>query len=324
MRQAGRYLPEYRELRGDRDILATCKDPAQVVEVTMQPLRRMELDAAILFSDIMVPLAGVGVDVRIEPGRGPIVDTPVRGASDVERLRPLEPDQDVPEVLEAIRLLRKELSVPLIGFAGAPFTLASYLVEGGPSRNHELTKALMLSNTGTWDALMRALVAIVQPHLRAQVAAGAQALQVFDSWVGALDPDDYRAHVLPHMRGLFDSLIDLAVPVIHFGVGTGELLPLLREAGGTVMGIDWRTPLDEGWHRVGGSANVAAQGNLDPAALLAPWEAVEAKARRVLERAGGRDGHIFNLGHGVLPPTPPETLQRLVDFVHAEGERKPR
>ncbi len=321
MRQAGRYLPEYRELRGDRDILETCRDPEHVVEITLQPLRRMPLDAAIVFSDIMVPLSAVGIDVRIEPGHGPVVDTPVRSAADVARIRPLEPEQDVPEALEAIRLLRKELDVPLIGFAGAPFTLASYLVEGGPSRNHERTKALMLGEPQTWDALMRALVAVIEPHLRAQVAAGAQALQVFDSWVGSVDADDYRTSVLPHMRGLFDSLIDLDVPVIHFGVGTGELLPLLREAGGDVIGIDWRTPIDEAWHRIGGSANVAAQGNLDPGVLLAPWKAVQQKASRVLERAGGRDGHVFNLGHGVLPATEPAILQRLVDMVHATTER---
>ena len=227
----------------------------------------------------------------------------------------------MPEALEAIRLLRKELDVPLIGFAGAPFTLASYLVEGAPSRNHERTKALMLGDPRTWDSLMRALVAVVVPHLRAQAAAGAQALQVFDSWVGALDADDYRTSVLPHMRGVFDALTDLDVPVIHFGVGTGELLSLLREAGGDVIGIDWRTPIDEAWHRIGGSADVAAQGNLDPGVLLAPWEAVERKAMRVLERAGGRDGHVFNLGHGVLPATPPETLARLVDLVHATTQR---
>ncbi|MGZ8594726.1 MAG: uroporphyrinogen decarboxylase, partial [Actinomycetota bacterium] len=224
MRQAGRYLPEYRELRGDRDILETCRHPDQVVEITLQPLRRIELDAAILFSDIMVPLAAVGIDVRIEPGRGPVVDTPVRDDGDVARLRPLQPEQDVPEVLEAIRLLRAELSVPLIGFAGAPFTLASYLIEGEPSRTHERTKALMASDPMTWDALMRALVGIVVPHLRAQVEAGAQALQVFDSWVGALDRDDYRRRVQPHMSSLFAGLADLGVPVIHFGVGTGELL----------------------------------------------------------------------------------------------------
>ena len=321
MRQAGRYLPEYRELRGDRDILETCRAPDQVVEITLQPLRRMELDAAILFSDIMVPLAAVGVDVRIEPGRGPVVDTPIRGAADVPRLRPLEPEQDVPEVLEAIRLLRHELSVPLIGFAGAPFTLASYLIEGGPSRTHERTKALMASDPMTWDQLMRGLVAIVVPHLRAQVEAGAQALQVFDSWVGALDRDDYRRRVQPHMSHLFGELADLGVPLIHFGVGTGELLQHLSESGGDVIGLDWRVPLDEGWDRVGHDRGV--QGNLDPTCLLAPWETVERKAIEVLRRAGGRDGHIFNLGHGVLPSTDPSALARLAELVHSETERKP-
>jgi uroporphyrinogen decarboxylase len=321
MRQAGRYLPEYRAVRGDGDILQTCRLPDQVVEISLQPLRRMPLDAAIVFSDIMVPLAGVGIDVRIEPGRGPVVDPPIRSAADVSRIRPLEPEQDVPEVLESIRLLRKELTVPLIGFAGAPFTLASYLVEGGPSRTYERTKALMLGEPETWDTLMRSLIAVIEPHLRAQVAAGAQALQIFDSWVGALDVDDYRTSVLPFMRPLFDSLRELDVPVIHFGVDTGELLPSLREAGGSVIGVDRRTPLDVAWDRVGGPDAVAIQGNLDPAVLLAPWAVVEAKARRVLERAAGRDGHVFNLGHGVLPTTPPETLERLVDLVHATTER---
>ena len=323
MRQAGRYLPEYRELRGDRDILETCKDPAQVVEISLQPLRRMNVDAAILFSDIMVPLAGVGVPVRIESGRGPVVDDPVRDAAAVARLRPLEPDQDVPEVLEAIRLLRKELTIPLIGFAGAPFTLASYLVEGGPSRSHERTKALMLGDPTTWDALMRALVAIVRPHLRAQVVAGAQALQVFDSWVGALSPAQYRRSVLPHSRAIFEGLADLDVPTIHFGVGTGELLASMAEAGGDVIGVDWRTPLDAGWDRVGGPSVRGVQGNLDPATLLAPWDVVEPAALDVLAQAAGRDGHVFNLGHGVLPPTPPETLRRLVDLVHQRTERNP-
>jgi uroporphyrinogen decarboxylase len=320
MRQAGRYLPEYRELRGDRDILETCKDPAQVVEVTLQPLRRMDVDAAIVFSDIMVPLAAIGVPVRIESGRGPVVDDPVRDTAGVARLRPLEPEHDIPEVLEAIRLLRKELTVPLIGFAGAPFTLASYLVEGGPSRSHEQTKALMLGDPTLWEALMRALVAIIGPHLRAQVAAGAQAVQLFDSWVGALSPDQYRRSVLPHSRAIIEGLADLDVPTIHFGVGTGELLSLMAEAGGDVIGLDWRTPLDAGWDRVGPSAH-GVQGNLDPAALLAPWEVVEAGALDVLERAAGRAGHIFNLGHGVLPPTPPDTLTRLVDLVHERTER---
>lgn len=319
MRQAGRYLPEYRELRGEHDILETCRHPEEVVELTMQPLRRMAVDAAILFSDIMVPLAAVGVPLRIEPGRGPVVDEPMRGASDIERLRPLEPERDVPEVLEAIRLLRKELDVPLIGFAGAPFTLASYLVEGGPSRAHGRTKALLLGDPTVWDRLMNVLVAIVLSHLRAQTSAGVQALQVFDSWVGALDPSTYERAVLPHMRRLFDGLADLNVPTIHFGVGTGELLPLMRRAGGDVIGVDWRTPLDAAWERVG--YDVGVQGNLDPAALHAPWEVVAVEAERVIDRADMRDGHVFNLGHGVPPGTDPETLRRLVDLVHERTVR---
>ncbi|MEX2274701.1 MAG: uroporphyrinogen decarboxylase [Actinomycetota bacterium] len=316
MRQAGRYLPEYRELRGDRDILQTCREPELAVEITLQPLRRMDLDAAILFSDIMVPLAGVGVDVRIESGVGPVIDTPVRSADDVARLRLLEPERDVPEVLEAIRLLRKELSVPLIGFAGAPFTLASYLIEGGPSRTHERAKAMMFGDPGSWNSLMTILASIVQAHLRAQVAAGAQALQVFDSWVGALAPEDYARCVFPTMHSLFAGLADLGVPLIHFGVGTGELLGQMRRAGGDVIGIDWKTPLDVGWERVG--PGVGVQGNLDPTSVLAPWDVVEDRARAVLHRADARPGHVFNLGHGVLPSTSPDTLARLVDLVHQE------
>ena len=321
MRQAGRYLPEYRDLRGGRDILATCRDPEQVVELSLQPLKRMALDAAIVFSDIMVPLAAVGVPVRIEPGRGPVVDEPIRTASDVSRLRPLEPDADVPELAEAIRLLRKELRAPLIGFAGGPFTLASYLVEGGPSRGLERTKAMLFGEPALWDRLMEALVAIVLPHLRAQVAAGAQALQLFDSWVGALSPDAYERAVLPHVRRLFAGLGDLDVPLIHSGVGTGELLPLMRDAGGDVIGVDHRVPLDRAWDRVG--RDRAVQGNLDPAALLAPWEIVEREAVAVLDRAAAQDGHVFNLGHGVLPGTDPDVLARLVDLVHGRTERTP-
>ena len=320
MRQAGRYLPEYREVRGDGDILDTCMHPDLVAEITVQPLRRMAVDAAILFSDIMVPLAAVGVPVRIEPGVGPVVDEPIRALADVRRLRPLEPETDVPHVLDAIRLLRKELEVPLLGFAGAPFTLASYLVEGGPSRTHERTKALMLGEPEVWDALMGTLVAIVLPHLRAQVDAGAQALQVFDSWVGALGPDAYERSVLPHMRRLFDGLADLGVPTIHFGVGTGELLELMRRAGGDVIGVDWRTPLGVAWGRVGPEAGV--QGNLDPAVLSAPWNVIEAETDRVLLQANGRDGHIFNLGHGVPPTADPDTLRSLVDLVHERTERR--
>ena len=321
MRQAGRYLPEYREIRGDRDILETCKDVDRVVEITMQPLRRMPLDAAIVFSDIMVPLAAVGVPVRIEPGRGPLVDEPIRSRADVAALRPLEPAADVPEVLEAIRLLRTELAEPLIGFAGAPFTLASYLVEGGPSTHHDRTRALLHAEPEVWDALMRRLVEIVAAHLTAQAEAGAQALQVFDSWAGTLHPGAYRRAVAPHVQELFDRLVPLGVPLIHFGVGTGELLADMAAAGGDVIGVDRRTPLDAAWERVGGPAARAVQGNLDPAALLAPLDVVERETRAVLTSAGGRDGHVFNLGHGVLPDTPVAHLQRVVDLVHDLTER---
>jgi len=316
MRQAGRYLPEYRELRGDRDILETCRMPDLAAEITLQPLRRMPLDAAIVFSDLMVPLAAVGIPVRILPGTGPLIDDPIRGVADLDRLRPLEPEVDEPALLETIRLLRKELDVPLIGFGGAPFTLASYLVEGGPSRDHARTKALMHAEPATWARLMEQLVGIAGSHLRAQVAAGVQVVQVFDSWVGALDPTDYERFVLPHMRGLFEGL---EVPAIHFGVGTGELLPLMGRAGGDAIGVDHRVPLDAAWERIG--AHRAIQGNLDPAVCTAPWEAVERKALEVLDRGGMRDGHVFNLGHGVLPETPVGNLQRLVDLVHERTER---
>jgi uroporphyrinogen decarboxylase len=319
MRQAGRYLPEYRKLRGDGDILDTLHRPDEVLELTMQPLRRLHVDAAILFSDIVVPLAAIGVPVRIEPGRGPVIDEPVRSPADVDRLRGLEPLEDEGYVLESIRLLRKELDRPLIGFAGAPFTLASYLVEGGPSRDHARTKALMLGDPQTWDRLMQRLVAIVVAHLRAQVQAGAQAVQVFDSWVGALAPDDYARHVAPHVRDIFEALGAADVPTIHFGVGTGELLAQMRAAGGDAIGVDHRVPLDVAWERVG--RDRAVQGNLDPASLLAPWEVVRDKARDVLRLAGGRDGHVFNLGHGILPATPVDTLERLVELVHEETER---
>jgi uroporphyrinogen decarboxylase len=319
MRQAGRYLPEYRELRGDRDILETIRIPDEAVEITLQPLRRMPLDAAILFSDIVVPLVATGVAFRIETGRGPVLDEPIRSLPDVDRLRPLEPEVDEPYTLEAIRALVRELQVPLIGFAGAPFTLASYLIEGGPSRDHAKTKGLMFADPATWDALMGALLDVVVPHLRAQVEAGASALQVFDPWVGALAPAAYRANVLPHMRRLFDGIADLAVPTIHFGVGTSELLEMMREAGGDAIGVDHRIPLDRALERLGPST--ALQGNLDPTVLLAPWNVVEREALDVLHRAGGRSGHVFNLGHGVLPDTPVENLQRLVDLVHERSER---
>ena len=314
MRQAGRYLPEYRSLRHGRDILEMCRNPDLVTELTLQPLRRMPLDAAILFSDIMVPVASMGIDVRIEPGVGPIVEDPLRSHGDVRRLRALEPEADVPFVLEAIRFLRKELDVPLIGFSGAPFTLASYLIEGGPSRNHERTKALMHGAPEAWEDLIGVLADSVLSYLRAQISAGAQTVQIFDSWVGALDRDDYMRFVLPPTRRIFSGLEETNVPRILFGVGTGEILDLLSDAGPDVVGLDWRVDLDAGWRRVG--FDMSVQGNLDPAVCLAPWQAVEAKTLAILDRVRGRPGHVFNLGHGVLPGTPPETLARLVDLVH--------
>jgi uroporphyrinogen decarboxylase len=317
MRQAGRYLPEYRELRGERDILEACREPDLAAEITLQPLRRMPLDAAIVFSDIMVPLAGIGIGVRIAPGTGPLIDDPIRSSADLARLRPLEPDADEPSLLETIRLLRKVVGVPLVGFSGAPFTLASYLVEGGPSRDHVRTKALMHSDPAAWAELMRRLGGIVRSHLEAQIEAGAQAVQVFDSWVGVLDEDDYARSVAPFVRPIFE---DLGAPSIHFGVGTGHLLHRMREAGGDAIGVDWREPLDAAWARIG--TDRAIQGNLDPAACTATWDVAERKALDVLDRAGGRDGHVFNLGHGVLPGTPVEHLQRLVDLVHERTARE--
>ena len=320
MRQAGRYLPEYRKLRGDTDVLTLTRDPEAAAEVALQPIRRMDVDAAILFSDIMVPVAAVGVDVRIVANQGPTLAEPFAGPADVERLRPLEPAEDVPYTIDTIRLLLDELTVPLIGFAGAPFTLASYLIEGKPSRDHLRTKALMHGRPVEWNALMEALAErIVLPYLRAQIEAGVHAVQLFDSWAGALDPDDYREHVLPWSRRILEELRGGGVPLIHFGTGTGELLGLMREAGADVVGVDWRTPLDGAWDRIGTDAGI--QGNLDPAALLGPWEVIERKARAVLDRAARRPGHVFNLGHGVLPATPPEHLARLVDLVHDHTAR---
>ena len=315
MRQAGRYLPEYRELRGDRDILGAIREPEVAVELTLQPLRRMPLDAAIVFADIMVPIAAIGVRVRIEAGVGPVLDDPIRDALGVARLRALEPDADEPYVAETIRLLRKELKVPLIGFAGGPFTLASYLVEGGPSRDHARTKALMHDEPDIWSSLMDALSAVSRSHLLAQIEAGAQAVQLFDSWAGSLAPSDYERSVRPWSARV---LADLPVPSIHFGVGTGELLTAMRDAGGDAIGVDWRVPLDRAWERIGGRA---IQGNLDPAVCTASSDAVERAATEILDRAAMRDGHVFNLGHGVLPDTPVENLQRLVDLVHERTAR---
>jgi uroporphyrinogen decarboxylase len=319
MRQAGRALPEYRAIRRNVSMLDSCMRPDLVTEITLQPVRRLGVDAAILFSDIVLPLKAVGVGLDIKPGVGPVVDEPFRGPADLARLRPLEPDEDVPYVAEAVRLLVKELDVPLIGFAGAPFTLASYLVEGGPSKTHARTKAFMYADPAGWAALTERLADIALASLRAQVHAGASAVQLFDSWAGALSADDYRTYVLPASRRIFAGLADLGVPRIHFGVGTGELLGLMAEAGPDVVGVDFHVPLDEGARRIGPGR--AVQGNLDPAACLAPWEVVEARTRDVLARARGLDGHVFNLGHGVLPETDPDVLARVVDLVHEASAR---
>ncbi len=302
-------------------MLEACFRPDLVTEITLQPVRRFGVDAAILFSDIVVPLVAVGISLEISPGVGPVVEHPVREARDVERLRRLEPD-DVPYVTEAVRSLVTELGGrPLIGFAGGPFTLASYLVEGGPSKTHERTKALMYGNPQLWNALLARLTDITLAFLRVQVDAGAGAVQLFDSWVGAVSPDDYRRAILPHTKRIFDSLAVAGVPRIHFGVGTGELLGLMGEAGADVVGVDWRVPLDEAVRRV--EPGKALQGNLDPAVLLAPWEVIEARARDALGRGRAAEGHVFNLGHGVLPETDPEVLARLTDFVHTASARQP-
>ncbi len=314
MRQAGRSLPEYRALKDRYTILELCRQPDLAVEVTLQPVRRLGVDAAILFSDIVVPLQGMGISLEIEAGVGPVIEHPIRAEDQVSSLRVLQPDPDVDYVLEAIKLLRKELRVPLIGFAGAPFTLASYLIEGGSSKNHTRTKAMMLGEPRAWDALMEVLSQSVLLYLRAQVEAGAQALQLFDSWVGHVAPATYERHVMPWVKKVFDGLRDLQVPTIHFGIVTGELLAHMSRTGADVMGVDWRVPLDEARRRIPQAMPV--QGNLDPALCLAPWEVLAREATDVLERGGGR-GHIFNLGHGVLPETDPGVLAALVELVHS-------
>jgi uroporphyrinogen decarboxylase len=316
MRQAGRSLPEYRRVREGIPMLESCTSPELITEITLQPVRRYDVDAAILFSDIVVPLRAIGIDVDIKPGVGPVIGTPVRNAEDLSRLRALSPE-DVPYVTDAIRALVAELGErPLIGFAGGPFTLASYLVEGGPSKNHDKTKALMYGHPELWHALLGRLADLTISFLQIQVAAGASAIQLFDSWVGAVAPEDYRQAILPHTSRIFAALAPAGVPRIHFGVGTGELLGMMGEAGADVVGVDWRVPLDEAARRA--EPGKALQGNLDPAVLLAPWEIIEARAKDVLARGRTAEGHVFNLGHGVLPETDPGALARLADFVHAE------
>jgi len=314
MRQAGRSLPEYRELRKHHDLFSVCRHPELCAEVTLQPVRAHGVDAAVMFADIMLPVIGMGVDVELVENVGPVIADPVRTSEDVERLRVPDPEEAVPFILEAVRLVRAELPAEkaVIGFAGGPFTVAGYLIEGKPTREFVQTKRCMYGQPEVWHALMDKLADTFAAYLRAKVAAGADVIQLFDSWVGTLSAEDYEEFVAPYSERV---LAAVDVPTIHFGTGTTHLLPAMREAGGDVIGLDWRIPIEDGWEIVGPDRGL--QGNLDPALLLGPFERVAAAANRILDAVAGRRGHIFNLGHGVLPDTDPADLARLVELVHA-------
>jgi uroporphyrinogen decarboxylase len=314
MRQAGRSLPEYRELRKHHDLFSVCRQPELCAEVTLQPVRAHDVDAAVMFADIMLPVIGMGVHVELVENVGPVIANPVRTSDDVERLRVPDPEEAVPFILEAVRLVRAELppEKAVIGFAGGPFTVAGYLIEGKPTREFVETKRCMYAQPEVWHALMDKLADTFVAYLRAKVTAGADVIQLFDSWVGTLSADDYEEFVAPYSARV---LAAVDVPTIHFGTGTSHLLPAMREAGGDVIGLDWRIPIEAGWEIVGPDRGV--QGNLDPALLLGPFERVASAANRILDAVAGRRGHIFNLGHGVLPDTDPADLARLVELVHA-------
>lgn len=320
MRQAGRYMREYREVRARTTFLELCKTPSLAAEVTVTAAQRLAVDAAIIFADILLILEPMGIHLEFAEGEGPVIHNPVRSSEDVKRLREVDDPGALSFVYEAIALTRHELKpdVPLIGFSGAPFTLASYLIEGGGSKNYIHAKRLMYNDSGAWHALMSLIARALVKYLNAQVEAGAQAVQLFDSWVGCLGPDDYREFVLPHSRAVIEG-VKPGVPVIHFGTGTGALLELMREAGGDVIGLDWRVRLDEAWQRLG--HDVAVMGNLDPIALFAGTDALRTQAKRILDQAAGRPGHVFNLGHGILPETPVENVIALVDMVHEMSRR---
>jgi uroporphyrinogen decarboxylase len=321
MRQAGRYMAEYRAVRKKHTLLEICRQPELATEVTLQPVRALGVDAAILFADILLPLEPMGAPFEFAAGEGPVIHKPVREAADIERLRLFDPEEGLSHVLEAIRLLRKELDgkTPLIGFAGAPFTLASYLVEGGKSSHYALTKRLMYREPELWHALMHKLSEVVRRYLRAQIGAGAQAVQLFDSWIGALGQSDYVEFIQPHVRHILSDVEKAGVPVIHFGTGTSNLLELQRDAGGTVIGVDWRTPLADAIARLGDG--VAVQGNLDPLVLDAPRALLSSRVDEVLAAANNRLGHVFNLGHGILPETSPDAAKFVVDYVHERSRR---
>jgi uroporphyrinogen decarboxylase len=314
-------MEEYRKLREKYSLLELCRNPELAAEVTLQPIRRFDLDAAIIFADILLPLPGMGIDFDFEAGEGPKIHRPIRSPADVTPLSVGEPERSLSYVLEALEIVRRELpkEIALIGFAGAPFTLASYVIEGGYSRHFLQTKRLMYQQPGSWHSLMGILTEVTIRYLRAQVASGAQAVQLFDSWAGALAVDDYRAYVFPYSQKIFKSLEDLSVPTIHFSTGTAGFLELLGQAGGSVQSIDWRIPLGEAWTRLG--RNVAIQGNLEPIAMMAPRDLLKSKVLAVLEQADGRPGHVFNLGHGFLPQTPVQQVEAVVEWVHQYSRR---
>jgi uroporphyrinogen decarboxylase len=320
MRQAGRYMIEYRRLREKYSILELCKTPELAAQVTLQPIDRFALDAAIIFADILLPLEPMGLSLEFAEGEGPIIHNPVRDRAAVERLKVID-DGDLQYVMDAISLTRKLLAgrVPLIGFAGAPFTLASYAIEGGSSRNYIHTKQMMYSEPESWHRLMDKFARVITGYLRRQIKAGAQAVQLFDSWVGCLSAGDYAEYVMPHVQLIFEGLKHEGVPLIHFGTGTTAILKAMRQAGGDVIGIDWRVPLDEAWAMVG--YDRAVQGNLDPVALFGPIHEIERRVTDILRRAAGRPGHIFNLGHGILPNTPVEHVAAAIDLVHKLSKR---
>ncbi len=321
MRQAGRYMPEYRALRSRYSMLDLCKNPELATEVTLQPIAAHKPDAAILFADILLPIEPMGAPFEFAQGEGPVVHSPIRTAEDVARLRVVEPRESLGYVLDAIAMIRRELDgkTPLIGFAGAPFTLASYLIEGGKSSQYIRTKRLMYSEPRVWASLMEKLAEVVRLYLRAQVEAGAQAVQLFDSWVGALAPEDYATSVAPYVGHILQDVMTLGVPVIHFGTGTSTLLELQKQAGGTVIGVDQRLSLTEASRRLG--PDIALQGNLDPMLLLAPWEVLSERAKKVVDEGKALPGHIFNLGHGVVPEVDQGQVTRLVEWVHEVGRR---
>ncbi len=321
MRQAGRYLKEYRALRRRYSFLEMCKNPELAAEVTLLPIKKFKLDAAIVFSDILIPLEPMGIELEFTKGEGPVIHHPLQEMKQIERLRIIEPEEDIPFLFKTIQIVRQELEgkIPLIGFSGAPFTLASYLIEGGHSKNYLITKRMIYQNPSVWRALMEKLSEVLIRHLNAQIRSGVQALQLFDSWVGCLSPSDYENYVLPFSKKVISGL-DKSVPLIHFATTSSALLEKMKEAGGDVIGLDWRVDLQEAWSRIG--YEVGVQGNLDPAVLLGPVDLIEREVKRILHQAEGRPGHIFNLGHGILPQSPEEHVSALIEMVHEYSSRR--